>query len=198
MADQRVIRGQITSALSSALTAGEHGLKVVPGLLQRALKEEAWKEHIVEETGELIPDFPSFGAYVVAAKPKGLGVTMETLEAVGHHVLATEAKDQATQRPAGRPLETVDIIHNLVRPSGTSEARALRRLRSQVPELHKRVLAGELSPHRAMVEAGFRHPTVTVPLDDVDRMARTLRKHLDDEQVQELIKQLLASAGDFV
>jgi hypothetical protein len=43
-------------------------------------------------------------------------------------------------------------------PTGNSIAAALRRLRGQRPELHARVLAGELTAHAAMVEAGFRKP----------------------------------------
>jgi hypothetical protein len=42
------------------------------------------------------------------------------------------------------------------RPTGNSAAAALRRLERQRPDLLDRVLAGELSPHAAMITAGFR------------------------------------------
>ena len=42
------------------------------------------------------------------------------------------------------------------RPSGNSRAAFLRRLRKDRPDIHARVLAGELSPHAGMIEAGFR------------------------------------------
>jgi hypothetical protein len=42
------------------------------------------------------------------------------------------------------------------RPTGTSRATALRRLRKDRPDIHARVLKGELSAHAAMIEAGFR------------------------------------------
>ena len=69
--------------------------------------------------------------------------------------------DRANRRPAHRHIDH-DVyngnanIH--VRPSGTSAAAALRRLERYRPDLLDRVLAGELSAHAAMVEAGFRRP----------------------------------------
>jgi hypothetical protein len=45
---------------------------------------------------------------------------------------------------------------NTLRPSGNSNAYALRRLRNHAPAIHERVLAGELTPHAGMIEAGFR------------------------------------------
>jgi len=70
--------------------------------------------------------------------------------------------DRANLRPAHRPktVQSVDNgrkdINTSGRPTGTSRAYALRRLREQRPDVHARVLAGEISPHAGMVEAGFR------------------------------------------
>jgi hypothetical protein len=66
----------------------------------------------------------------------------------------------------------------------------LRRLRDQRPDLHRRVLAGELSPHAAMLEAGFRRPTFTVPADNMQDLAAALVRHLDHQQIEELRKAL--------
>jgi len=78
-------------------------------------------------------------------------------------------------------------------PVGNTRAAALRRLRKDRPDLHKRVLDGELSPHAAMVEAGFRRRTATVPVDDTQRLAATLRRRLSPDQIADLIA-LLVSA----
>jgi hypothetical protein len=52
------------------------------------------------------------------------------------------------------------------RPTGNSSAAIIRRLRRDHPELHQLVLAGELTPYRAAVIAGFRRqrrkPTSTL------------------------------------
>ena len=42
------------------------------------------------------------------------------------------------------------------RSGQSADAAALRRLRKDRPDIHARVLAGELSPHAGMIEAGFR------------------------------------------
>lgn len=42
------------------------------------------------------------------------------------------------------------------RPAGTTRDAALRRLRKDREDLHARVLAGDMSAHAAMVQAGFR------------------------------------------
>jgi len=71
-----------------------------------------------------------------------------------------DAADRANLRRAHRTAESVDNggkdINTSGRPTGTSRAYALRRLREQRPDIHARVLAGEISPHASMVEVGFR------------------------------------------
>lgn len=98
---------------------------------------------------------------------------------------ALDALDRVTQHPAGNSTGrnqhstgTFDNIQSsspVEAPTGTSSAAALRRLRKERPDLHARVLAEELTPHRAMVEAGFRKPTITIPRE-VDAAARALRR----------------------
>jgi hypothetical protein len=71
-----------------------------------------------------------------------------------------DAKDQASQRLGGRPRKTLyngnGDVQGFKAPTGNSAAAALRRLRKDRPDIHTRVLAGEISPHAGMVEAGFR------------------------------------------
>lgn len=78
----------------------------------------------------------------------------------------------------GKPAEviTVDNIHSdyATRPSGTSSQRSSLRLSRQAPELHSRVLSGELSPHAAMIQAGFRKKTMTLPCD-VESLGKPLQ-----------------------
>ena len=68
----------------------------------------------------------------------------------GDNPAALDALDRATQ---GRQGERTDLFNNvkevdaLEPPMGNSSAYALRKLRSDAPELHERVLTGDLSPH---------------------------------------------------
>ncbi len=66
-----------------------------------------------------------------------------------------DAFDRANQRPAHRPAKS-ENVHSSGRPSGNSAAAFLRRLRTARPDLHARVLAGEISAYAGMIEAGWR------------------------------------------
>jgi hypothetical protein len=77
---------------------------------------------------------------------------------------ALDAIDLALQRKPGTNQYS-EGLHNIQgqAPTGTSKSRALRKLRTDAPEIHTRVIAGEISPHAGMVEAGFRKRTATIP-----------------------------------
>jgi hypothetical protein len=187
MPNELVVRDQITEALHDSLHRGMHGLSALPGLLKRALEERAWEERIVRSTGERFPGFPSFEAYVQGAPPEGLGGEVKVLrELLKSDVKALDLLDKALQHRHGGPRGKNDNI-NLAQPNGTNAEQALRRLRKDRPDLYARVLAGELSPHGAAVEAGFRPRTATVRLDDMDSLARTLRRRLTPKQLVEVV-----------
>jgi len=104
---------------------------------------------------------------------------------------AVDLLDRVLQRQVGRPREIVYNVHNSKgRPAGNSQARALRRLRKDAPELHAEVIAGRLSAHAAMVKAGFRTRTISVPVEHPDRVAAALRRHMTQEQLEELVRHL--------
>jgi len=50
-------------------------------------------------------------------------------------------------------------------------------------------MAKELSPHGAMVEAGFRRRMISLPEDPV-AAGRIIRKHFNRDQIDQLIAQL--------
>jgi hypothetical protein len=68
--------------------------------------------------------------------------------------------DRQNRRPPGRPKTVYNAerdVHSS-RAAGNSAAAALRRLERQRPDLLDLVLAGALSAHAAMIEAGLRKP----------------------------------------
>lgn len=71
---------------------------------------------------------------------------MDTLRRLcGDNPAALDALDRATQRGEGRPAETFNNVKGLdMAPMGNTAAYALRKLRSDAPELHERVLTGDL------------------------------------------------------
>jgi len=69
-----------------------------------------------------------------------------------------------------------DQSDNVTLKRGNSESYLRRRLARDRPDLYERVNAGELSAHAAAIEAGFRKPTVTVPVDSAEAAVRALAR----------------------
>ncbi|WP_405186530.1 hypothetical protein OG582_21095 [Streptomyces anulatus] len=181
-------RGGLIDALSSTVDRGGHGLKHTPALLRRVLDEEAWREFETVR-GEVV-HHTDFVDFVTTPPLKGLGATVDLVRRiVADDTVALDLLDQVLQGGQGTRSDLVPNS-NEVRPTGTTQAAALRRLRKDAPELHARVLAGELSAHAAMVQAGFRARTISVPVSKPESAARALRKNLKPEELVHLIKLL--------
>jgi hypothetical protein len=196
-----VYRDQIVEALRHSMVEGEHGLSAVPNLIKRAEEAEVWRERVVKVTGEVV-EKENFIELIEATPPEGLGGTIKLLKGLCRNdPTAIDAIDRMTVGKQGAPegnqnagKTTNNNIMDCLEeePSsepavqGTSNTYALRKLRKDREDLHERVLAGEISPHAAMVQAGFRKKTLTIPAD-LDGASRILLKHFDPE---ELIKAL--------
>jgi hypothetical protein len=180
----------LVHALSSAMRSTGNGLGTVPGLLKRVIVEESWKE-FTTPLGHPVKH-GRFVDFITAPSPEGLGADVGLVTRIC--APDEEAADLLDQALAGKQGERTDLVSNrneVGRPVGTSKAAALRRLRKDKPELHADVLAGRLSAHAAMVQAGFRPKTVSVPVSQPDSIAAALRRHLSPDDIARLIKLLL-------
>lgn len=178
----RKYAGDMVATLATAVFHGSHTLVNVPRLINRIIGEELWREYV---RGGEVAVFDSF-----AELDTGLGTNVRTLQ----HLCrddpgALDALDQAVVRTPGRPPLNVDNMNVIPRPTGASTSNAIRRLRRSRPDLHGRVLSGELSTHRAMVEAGFRKRQFSV-FADPQRAASALRRHLKAEDLERLVELL--------
>lgn len=197
MKDTRKINAALVEALGSALREGDHGLKTAPALLVRVLREESWREFVTQR-GEPV-EHERFEQFVTTLPLKGLGATLRLVEKVidsieddAERAQAQDLLDRAVQGKPGRPSKNPDVIRNNPDPNqhGTSRDGALRKLRKDAPSLHAEVLAGHLSAHAAMVKAGFRRRTISVPVDRPESVAKTLRKNLAPEDLAALARLL--------
>jgi hypothetical protein len=175
-------RGSVVESLRRQLAHGSRGLDVIPQLVKHVLLSDAWRRRYDARLKEEVR-FERFVDFVTTPPLEGLGTDAATVrKLIGDDTTVRDAYDRAVQgRRTGRPgskEKVVDNINDLVRrPDGTAKDTALRRLRAQRPDLHARVLADELSPHAAMVEAGFRRRTITLRVDDATSALRALLKH---------------------
>ena len=185
-------RGGLVDALSSALDSGGHGLSNVPALLKRLLAEEGWREFETVR-GEVVRH-ERFEEFVTLPPLKGLGTSVGLIKRiVADDPEAVDLLDRVLQGEHGgdrSKLDNIQLASPSSAPTGTSQARALRRLRKDAPELHAEVIAGRLSAHAAMVKAGLRTRTISVPVERPDRVAAALRRHMTQEQLEELVRHL--------
>lgn len=181
----------LVEALGSSLRRTGNGLEAVPGLVKEVLREEAWREFVTPR-GELVKH-ERFVDFVTTPPTKGLGASVDLIKRlVEPDPEAADLLDQALQNREGNPGTNNNVISSgETNPQGNTRARALRRLRKDKPELHADVLAGRLSAHAAMVQAGFRPKTVSVPVSQPDSIAAALRRHLSPDDIARLIKLLL-------
>lgn len=200
MGDQLREAGVIVAHLSRALLDGSRDLRTVPGLIKRIIIENMWQERVDPASGRSYGPFRSFGEFVgTPVSDGGLGSTIRQLENLCRDDKeALDAIDRATQGDHGGNRRSgtfnVDNVH-IERPSGNRESTALRRLRKDRPDLHARVLAGELSANWAMVEASFRPRTLTVPVTRPESVARSLLKYMSADDIAKLITVLLGKDG---
>lgn len=97
-------------------------------------------------------------------------------------ITVVDAQDNG---PATIPIKPRDYSREA--PTGTSVSYALRRLGKARPDLLDRIRSGELSPGKAMVEAGFKLRSITVD-DDPERAGRRLLRHFRGDRLEALIR----------
>ena len=116
----------------------------------------------------------------------------EARQALAERNREADAKDQANQRPAGRPKNVGnenDVTNNFTGRPANTVAYALRRLRKDRPDIHARVLAGEITAHAGMIEAGFRKKRERKQLTALDKVRRLLPK-LTPAELDELAAEI--------
>lgn len=186
----------VVSCLGQAMLDGESGLKNVPGLLLRVINEDLWQERVIAQTGERAT-FRRFVDFVATKPLEGLGADLPTLKRLcADNPAALDALDRVTVQSPGRPkTENRNNVTNYEEPDrGNRADYALRKLRADAPDMHARVLAGELSPHAAMVEAGYRKKNYQIPAEPEAAARALLRKFTADElqQIVEIIADHIA------
>jgi len=176
---------------ADAAKAVHYGLNDVADRIFQVLKAGVWR-HFVTPTRRVV-EHETFASYITTKQPDGLGTDVDTVRRVCRDMTyALDAVDKALQREGGRPRgETVHIVNGSERPWGNGTTTALRRLRKDRPDLHTLVLEEQLSAHAAMVQAGFRPRTATIRLDNIESIARTLRRNLTNTELNELRKALV-------
>jgi len=190
--------GRDVAAMQSAVE--QCNLNHVPETIRKVLESGAWREFWMHT----LYRFGSFAEFITTSKRDGgcgwrPDYVMALLEKSGdretlkmfkqalreQQAQKVNAEDRANQRPVGRPKEIIDNKKDDVKdlaPTGNSESYAHRKLRKDRPDIHARVLAGELSPHAGMIEAGFRKKRERKKLTPLDHLNKWWDRATPDQQ----------------
>jgi hypothetical protein len=195
---QEYYKNEIVHSLAEAIKRGGRSLQSVPGLLAKCISEDLWVERDVN--GQAVTyDKAEFKRFVESPYPNGLDTTIETIErlcsdepeikdflaAAKRGKVGRPPKAQGQTDSRGKVNENVQNMHDY-RSTGKTDY-AYNRLRDDAPELHARVISGELSPHAAMIEAGFRPRKVSINMDNAESAYKTITGHMKPDVLRELI-----------
>jgi hypothetical protein len=179
--------GSIVNRLQQAVIHGDGNLASVPLNVRQVITSGAWTDYITV-TNERAR-FDTFAAFCEKPRPWGLGTDIATLKRFcNHDETALNAIDEVTRQGHGGDRRSEAFKAGNARletgPNKNTRQHAIRHLRDKRPDLHAKVLAGELTPHRAMVLAGLRRPTMTVPADDLEAAMRALLRRYGVQQME--------------
>lgn len=152
--------------------------------------KEAWKSRIIPGLSHM--QFETFMEFVTYRTPWGLGWTEQMLIAF---ILPEEKKLWADiqselpelyvhgENPKIKP-KVAEFIYKDTK-GGTSRTYKLQRLKRDAPEYAEKVIKGELSANRAMVEAGLEKEKVTIPVD-VNAFCNAIKRKFSPLEIQQL------------
>jgi len=182
-----------------AFSDGERNLTSIPMLVKTIIREGMWREFYVERTKQLVTH-TRFADFVAAQPMEGLGGDIKLLkrtcsgdeDALKLLNSIDEAEEEAPAVFHGNRYTSsaVDNVNSTRRPDGNSRQHALRRLRTSRPDLHALVLDKKLSPHAAMIEAGYRVKSMTIPADPT-HAAQYLKHRFTKAEFDAFKKELL-------
>jgi hypothetical protein len=161
------------------------------------VREDIWKEHW-NPLVKAVVQFDGLSDFITAPTPEGCGMGLDEFrrlfqdhakeQAIIEEALTPEKSEgnnkEGTNQHTPTALGRLDNVKPTRKeyPDGNSRARALRSLRKHAPAQYERVKAGEVSAHKAMVEAGLRRKTITVPAD-VGGLIEALNRRLSNEDI---------------
>ena len=211
--DELMIFGEAVRNLSRNLREGGFSLDLAPRIIKQILGRSKFQKpmwpRFKHPSTKRICAFDSFEEFVCAPLLEGgLNTDIRTLknlcrddpESLDMIDMATQGKHGGNHNPTGKNQHKKEVKLNNVKldqsppPYGNSRQAALRRLRQSRPDLHAQVLSGEISAHSAMIQAGFRRKTITVPVE-VDGVAKAISRHFSQSEIQELVTRLTKGIG---
>jgi hypothetical protein len=187
-------KAQLAQTTIQCLMEASGSLEEIPGLIAKVIEVKAWERRL--HHGRLY-ELPSLRDLVTRKPPEGWGQNPDKIEALlkGSPEVLAAWREEMTNKPH---VHAGDGDNVTIRPErGNRKSYTLSRLKRENAELFEQVVAGELSANAAAIKAGWRKPTVTIPLGgDPDRLARAFVSKLGKELAHAVATAIFAGAGD--
>lgn len=155
-----------------------------------------WRKRFVTQTKQVIV-FKSFREFVEADPPEGLKANVSLLLRICTDYDDMEAVSLISTEVGGKPgnptgnnqhsgnVSNTNISTVEDKPArGDTTDYTVRRLAKNRPDIHAKVIAGELTPNAAAIEAGFRKTKFQLPTDPT-AAGRYLAQRVDHEWFME-------------
>lgn len=150
--------GVLVEALWSAVSRGGKSLDQIPTMVRRLLETGAWKKRTIR-TGKVV-EHSSFYSFLTSPPLNGCGYDpAKIVKLISGDIETLALWREAMAAKKGGDRKTASNNDNIItrnESQGTSKAYTVSRLKRQRLDLFDRVVAGELSPNQAAIEAGFR------------------------------------------
>ncbi len=179
------------TAAQRAIGEGQGNLfDVLPAIIKRIIKDELWKGRNKgpKDDGAAFTSFREFVEYPLW---HGLECPWSRLVLYCEHdeecraLLLGQVGEQPTRSDAGakggRGNKATDNISSF--KHGTDPTYTLARLKRDAPDLAKMVIDGDISANAAAIQAGFRKPTKTIPIDTPASAVRALLRVFSAEEI---------------
>jgi hypothetical protein len=205
--------------LQSCLGQIESNMNSVSRTIRRVIREDAWLHWVDGDGGEFRHTAKQFREFLAAPRPGGCGTPVHVVERALRGTDAWEpyckvigGDPGGNQNPSGINQHSEVITDNVRNdlepvilpitrdrsndmPGGNSNISAVRWLSMAVEageidsSLMDQIQAGSLSPNAAMVSAGFRKRSITIP-DEPGAAAKRLLRHFSGDRLIALIEEL--------
>jgi hypothetical protein len=184
--------GQLVDALRIALSQTE-GIDSTPAILRRVLDEDAWRDRL-EHRIDGRYTFDTFEEFAEAKPLDGLGMHVADIEAI---LKVRDEHDLLRQlREACKHQGKRNLRNNVTEARrGNSRSGTLDRLHREHRKLYDQVIAGELTANAAAIEAGFRKPTASVPVDTAEHAVAALNRRFSLDEIQAAVATLRGQSG---
>lgn len=190
------LRDTYVNSLARSLASGS-ALANVPSLIKKVITEQMWRERFVTQTKQVIV-FKSFREFVEADPPEGLKTSvslllrictdyedMEAVSLISTEVGGSKGNPTGNNQHRGNVSNTnISSVDEDKPARGDTTDYTVRRLAKQRPDIHAKLLAGELSPNAAAIEAGFRKTKFQLPTDP-SAAGRYLAQRVDQDWFME-------------